>query len=238
MKTTKTTATKKGRFIVIDGTDGSGKATQVALLAKRLEKEGKTVKIVDFPEYEKNFFGSFIGHCLTEQFYNFSNLHPKIASVLYAADRFESKAELEGWLKRGYVVLANRYVSANQIHQGGKITNTKKRRDFLKWLDQMEYGVFKIPKPDVVLYLSVPLAVSQKLMKERDKQSSRSYKGKKKDVHETDPVHLQNARTSAMKLVKELNNFVKIDCAPRGELLSREVIHDQVYVEAKKIIKK
>jgi dTMP kinase len=129
-------------------------------------------------------------------------------------------------------------VSANQIHQGGKITDSKKRKDFLKWLDQMEYGVFKIPKPDVVLYLSVPLAVSQKLMKERDKQSSRSYKGKKKDVHEGDPVHLENARTSALKLVKELNNFVKIDCAPKGELLSRETIHEQVYAQAKMIIKK
>jgi len=226
----------RGTFIVIDGTDGSGKATQVELLAKRLKKEGKTVKVVDFPEYEKNFFGSFIGHCLTEQFYNFSHLHPKIASVLYAADRFESKDEIESWLKKGYVVLANRYVSANQIHQGGKITNTKKRKDFLKWLDQMEYGVFKIPKPDIVLYLSVPLAVSQKLMKERDKQSSRGYKGKKKDVHEDDPVHLENARISAMKLVKELNNFVKIDCAPDGEILPRESIHDMVYKQARKII--
>lgn len=234
----KTLAQKKGTFIVIDGTDGSGKATQVALLAKRLTKEGKTVKIVDFPEYEKNFFGAFIGHCLTEQFYNFSHLHPKIASVLYAVDRFESKEEIEGWLAKGYVVLANRYVSANQIHQGGKITNTKKRKDFLKWLDQMEYDVFKIPKPDVVLYLSVPLAVSQKLMKERDKQSSRSYKGKKKDVHEADPVHLDNARKSALKLVKELNNFVKIDCAPKGELLAREIIHEQVYAHAKTSIKK
>jgi dTMP kinase len=153
---------KKGKFIVIDGTDGSGKATQVALLSKRLTKEGYKIKNVDFPEYYKNFFGKFIGHCLSEQYYNFVKVHPKIASVLYAADRFESKDEIEGWLKKGYVVIANRYVSANQIHQGGKIKNAKKREAFIKWLDEMEYGVFKIPKPDVVLYLDLPMKTIRK----------------------------------------------------------------------------
>ena len=135
----------KGKLIVIDGTDGSGKATQVALLEKKLKKEGKVVKIVDFPEYYKNFFGAFIGHCLSEQYYNWINIHPKIASMAYAADRWESSKEMVGWLKKGYIVIANRYVSANQIHQGGKIKNAKKRNDFIKWLDQMEYEVFKIP---------------------------------------------------------------------------------------------
>ena len=114
---------KRGRLIVIDGTDGSGKATQVALLAKRLKKEGYTVKLVDFPEYYKNFFGGFIAHCLQEQYYNWTSIHPKIASIAYAADRWESKDQIEAWLAKGYVVLANRYVSANQIHQGGKIKN-------------------------------------------------------------------------------------------------------------------
>ncbi len=150
---------KKGKLIVIDGTDGSGKATQVALLTKRLKKDGYTIKNVDFPEYYKNFFGKFIGHCLSEQYYNFVKVHPKIASVLYAGDRFESKEQIEKWLKSGYIVLANRYVSANQIHQGGKIKSAKKRADFIKWLDEMEYKVFKIPRPDVVFYLDLPISI-------------------------------------------------------------------------------
>ena len=159
----------KGKLIVIDGTDGSGKATQVSLLETALKKSGYKVKLVDFPEYYNNFFGKFIGHCLTEQYYNFINVHPKIASVLYAADRFESSKEINSYLEKGYIVLANRYVSANQIHQGGKIKNAKKRSEFIKWLDEMEYGVFKIPRPDLVLYLSVPLELSLKMMKERNK---------------------------------------------------------------------
>ena len=121
---------KKGKLIVIDGTDGSGKATQTKLLIKRLEKEGRKVKVIDFPEYNSNFFGKFIGHCLSEQYYNFVKVHPKIASVLYAADRFESKEKIGEWLRAGYVVIADRYASANQIHQGGKIANTKKEKAF------------------------------------------------------------------------------------------------------------
>ena len=228
---------KKGKLIVIDGTDGSGKATQVELLRKRLIKEGKTVKIVDFPEYYKNFFGKFIGHCLTEQYYNFINVHPKIASVLYAADRFESSSEMEKWLAKGYIVLANRYVSSNQIHQGGKIKDLKKRKAFLEWLDEMEYKVFKIPKPNIVIYLSVPLLVSLKMMKERNATSKRNYAGNKKDVHEVDVDFQKNSRASALWLSEILPYFKKIDCSANGDILSREVIHEMVYKEAKKVLK-
>jgi len=228
---------KKGKLIVIDGTDGSGKATQVALLVKRLKKEGRTVKVVDFPEYYKNFFGAFIGHCLSEQYYNFLNVHPKIASVLYAADRFESSEELRSWLKKGYIVVANRYVSANQIHQGGKIKSAKKRNDFIKWLDQMEYEVFGIPRPDVTLYLSLPIDIVLRLLKERDSSKMhRAYLKKKKDVHEADVNFLINSRKSAQKLVKEIPNFIKIECAPEGQILSRETIHEEIYKKIKKII--
>lgn len=228
----------KGKLIVIDGTDGSGKATQVDYLTKHLKKDGHTVKVVDFPEYYKNFFGKFIGHCLSEQYYNWLNIHPKIASVMYAADRWESSDEMRKWLKKGYIVIANRYVSANQIHQGGKTKNTKKRNDFLKWLDEMEYEVFGIPRPDLTLYLSLPINIVLKLLKNRDSSKmKREYLKKKKDVHESDINHLINSRKSALKLEKEIPNFIKIECSKKGEILSREQVHEMVYKEVKKIVK-
>ena len=134
-------------------------------------------------------------------------------------------------------MIANRYVSANQIHQGGKIHSSKERKDFLFWLDQMEYGVFKIPRPSIVLYLSLPINIVNSLIAERDGKVSRGYKGTKKDVHESDPKHLENARKSALKLVKELNNFVQIDCASKKDILPREEIHEMVYASIKKILK-
>jgi dTMP kinase len=229
----------KGKLIVIDGTDGSGKATQVALLKRHLEKDGHIVKIVDFPEYYKNFFGAFIGHCLSEQYYNFLGVHPKIASVLYAADRWQSSEEMREWLKKGYIVIANRYVSANQIHQGGKIKSAKKRNDFIKWLDEMEYEVFEIPRPDITLYLSLPIKIVLELLEKRgSSKMKREYLKRGKDVHEADENFLINSRKSALKLVKEVPNFIKIECETKGKILPREKIHEMVYEKVKKILKK
>ena len=232
---------KRGKLIVIDGTDASGKATQTGLLIKHLKRDGRKVKVVDFPDYYANFFGRFIGHCLSEQYYNFVKVHPKIASVLYAADRFESKDKIKKWLQQGYLIVSNRYVSANQIHQGGKITNTKKRENFIKWLSEMEYGVFKIPKPDVVFYLSVPIPIVLELIKERDKKADRNYLGKKKakktDVHEKDVKFLENSRKSALWLAKTQRGWIKIECEKNGAMDSRENIHQKIYEKVKKIIK-
>jgi dTMP kinase len=229
---------KKGKLIVIDGTDGSGKSTQVGLLVKRLKKEGKKVRVVDFPEYYKNFFGAFIGHCLTEQYYNWLNVHPKIASIAYAADRFESSKNINKWLKNGEIVIANRYVSANQIHQGGKISNNSKRNDFIKWLDKMEYEVFGIPRPDVTLYLGLPIELVLKLLKDRDSSKmKRAYLKKKKDIYENDKAFLVNSIKSAVWLSKKIPNFIKIDCSKRGEVLSREAIHEMVYEKVKKVLR-
>jgi dTMP kinase len=228
----------KGKLIVIDGTDGSGKTTQVVLLTDRLKKEGYKIKVVDFPEYYKNFFGKFIGHCLSEQYYNWLGVHPKIASVMYAADRWESSEEMRKWLKEGYIVIANRYVSANQIHQGGKIKSAKKRADFMKWLDEMEYEVFKIPRPDLTLYLSLPINIVLQLLKDRDSSKmKREYLKKKKDVHESDVNFLINSRKSALKLEKEVPNFKKVECSLKGKIMSREQIHEKIYAEVKKITK-
>jgi len=228
---------KKGKLIVIDGTDGSGKATQTNLLVKHLKKDGRKVKVIDFPGYYSNFFGKFIGHCLSEQYYNFVKVHPKIISVLYAADRFESKDKIKQWLKRGYVVVADRYASANQIHQGGKITNTQKRENFLKWLAEMEYKVFQISKPDVVFYLSVPIPVVLKLIKDRNKKGARNYLGKKKDAHEKDVNFLKNSRKSALWLAKTQPGWAKIDCMKGSVLMSRPEIHQKIYEKVKKILK-
>ena len=227
---------KKGKLIVIDGTDGSGKTTQINLLIEKLKADGHKVQTIHFPEYS-NFFGGFIGHCLTEQYYNFVKVHPKIVSVLYAADLWESSKEIKKWLDAGYMVVLDRYVSANQIHQGGKIRSSKKRADFLKWLNEMEYKVFKIPKPDITIYLSLPINLIGRLIKERNKKSVRAYAGNKKDVHEVDLEFQKNSRESAIWLSKVLKNFKKVDCAPRGELLSREDINEMVYGKVKKILK-
>ncbi|KKR62829.1 dTMP kinase [Candidatus Nomurabacteria bacterium RIFCSPHIGHO2_01_FULL_39_220] len=228
---------KKGKLIVIDGTDGSGKTTQANLLVKHLRKDGRKVKFIHFPRYEDNFFGKFIAHCLSEQYYNWVNIHPKIASVIYAADRFESKEKIQGWLKQGYTVVMDRYISSNQIHQGGKIANLKKREAFIKWLAQMEYEVLKIPAPNLTIYLSLPVQMVLKLIRDRNYKGARAYLGSKKDVHEKDKNFLKNSIKSALWLTRTQKNWIKIECMKGSKLRSFPDIHEEIYEKVKKVLK-
>lgn len=220
---------RKGRLIVIDGADGTGKATQVKNLLARLKREGYRAKSLDFPQYEKNFFGSLIGRALTGAYGDFIALDPHIASVLYTADRFESKKMIEKWLAEGRTVVLDRYASANQIHQGGKIADPKERKKFIEWLEQMEFGVFGLPRPDIILYLDVPMEVSEKLLEEKTSFSKKKYSKGKKDLAESDAKHQRDARVSALKMIQKNNHWVKIPCAERGVLLSREVIAERIW---------
>jgi len=220
---------RRGKFIVIDGTDGSGKATQAKLLVTRLRKNGQKVKTIDFPRYYHNFFGKFIGECLTGAHGNFLKLSPYIASVLYAADRFESARQIEEWLASGYIVIADRYVSSNQIHQGGKIKKADERKFFLAWLEKMEFKVFNIPKPNLIIYLELPVETTIKLLASKEFCRKKEYLKGKKDMVENSRRYLDRSRESAMSLVKKINNWVKIDCQRGGQLLSKKEINDLIW---------
>jgi dTMP kinase len=217
---------KKGKLVVIDGSDGVGKATQTKLLVKRLKKEKIPVATLDFPQYTHNFFGSFIKECLAGKYGDFIALDPHIASVLYAADRFESKKKIEKWLAEGKIVVLDRYVSANQMHQGGKIQNTKERKRFLTWLDTLEHRVFRMPRPDGILYLHLPTELSLVLI---DKRGA-------KDLAETNVRYLSRSRQNALRLIQSSARWEKINCAEKGKILSREKIHEMVYAATRKIV--
>lgn len=228
---------KKGKFIVIDGIDGSGKATQTKLLTQALKKQGFKVKTLDFPRYYDNFFGALIGESLSGKFGDFIEVDPHIASVLYAADRFESAETIRKWISEGFVVITDRYVSANQIHQAGKISNTKKRKDFLNWLDKMEYGVFKIPRPDLVIYLDVPFEVSHEWLKKKVAIRKKKYLHGKKDVAEDNLKHLKDSRNSALLLAKQDKDWVRVTCCKGMVCMLPEGVHEQVLIEVKKVLK-
>lgn len=228
---------KKGKLIVIDGIDGSGKATQVRLLEARLKKEGVKVKTIDFPRYENNFFGKLIGEYLSGVYGDFIQVDPRVASILYAADRFESGGQIQKWLNAGFTVIADRYATANQIHQGGKIENIKERKDFLKWLDTMEYSIFKIPRPDLVVYLDVPFEVSKIWLQKKVAQRKKKYLKGRKDVAEDNLIHLKLSRDSALLLAKQNKNWHKISCCKGVVCMSPEQVHEEVFKVINKKLK-
>jgi dTMP kinase len=178
-----------------------------------------------------------VGRYLSGEFGKANEVSPYLASILYATDRLETKKSIEKWLKDGYIVIADRYASSNQIHQGGKIKDSKERKIFLDWLEEMEYDVFKIPKPDSIIYLDVPIKFSINLLKEKKAQDKKKYLKGKKDIHENDLNHLEDAKKSAIKLIKKFNNWSRINCIKGGKLMSIEKIGDIIWNDLEKILK-
>lgn len=225
-----------GKLIVIDGTDGSGKATQVRATKERFEKEGFLVETLDFPRYYDNFFGKEIGNALAGKYGDWAGTHPKIASVLYAADRFESSQQIRTWIEEGKIVILDRYVSSNQIHQGGKIDDEHERKNFLGWLDTMEHEIFGIPRPDLILYLNVPLKITQELLIQKGNKESKKYLEGRGDQHEDNIEHLEAAKESGLKMIAETNNWHKIECTENNQLQSVEEINNKIYAKIKELL--
>ncbi len=213
---------RKGRLVVIDGADGAGKATQSRLLSERLQKEGKSVKSLDFPQYTQNHFGRLLRECLDGARGDFLSVDARIASVLYAADRFESAPQLREWLAAGAVVILDRYVSSNMLHQGGKLTDETELVEFLAWLDHMEHTVFNIPRPDLVLYLDVPYSFRQKMLFGDTTRAAL-------DTAEANAAYQEAAEQNAQRLTAGHTNWQTIQCVENNTLLSPEIIHERVH---------
>lgn len=215
---------KKGKFVVIEGTDGSGKGTQVELLSGYLKNKKKPFEVADFPQYD-NFSSAFVAKYLRGEYGSADEVGAYRGSIFYALDRYDKSFDVRKWLAEGKIVISNRYVSANMGHQAGKIKDKKSKDKFLKWLDDLEYNIFKIPKPDKTILLYVPPKIGQNLV---DSKKERSYtKGKKRDIHEADLKHLKNAAEAYLYVAKKYK-WTIIDCAPNGEMRSRESIHKEI----------
>lgn len=223
----------KGRLIVLDGTDGSGKKTQTDLLLARLDKEGIEKEYADFPRYGKRS-AVMVEDYLNGEFGKANEVNPYAASLFYAIDRFAAGKDLLSSIDEGKIVVANRYVSSNMGHQGGKIQDEAERIKYFDWVENMEYNQLGIPRPDATILLYVPAKIAQGLV---GKKEAREYlKGKTYDIHEEDLNHLENAEKTYLEAAEKFG-FKIISCVENGELLSREKIHEKVWEVVEKLIK-
>ncbi len=227
---------KKGIFVVIDGNDGSGKATQAKMLFERLQEEGVSVEHIDFPQYDGSLFGRFVGECLAGLHGDFAKMDPKLASLPYALDRFQATPRIREWLSEGKVVIADRFTSANQIHQAGKIEDAKARTEFLSWLDEVEHTVLDVPRPDAVLYLHVPIELSLTLLSQKRAEKNAVLQGEAQDVVEKDRQYLEQSVASAKSLAETNDSWHQISCAPEGKMRTPEDIHEEVYAFVQRLV--
>ncbi|OIO07000.1 thymidylate kinase [Candidatus Falkowbacteria bacterium CG_4_10_14_0_2_um_filter_41_15] len=222
-----------GKLIVIDGGDGSGKATQLKILAEKLKSLNYEIEIIDFPQYGQKSAG-MVEEYLTGRYGTADEVGPYGASIFYAIDRYDASFKVRGWLKEGKIVLSNRYVASNMAHQGGKIKNDIERQIYFKWLHELEYDIFCIPRPDVNLILHVNAEVGQKLV---DKKGHRDYVGgTKRDIHESDINHLRSAVDVYTEIAQTFDDFVMIECMADGNIMGLEEIHEKILQAALKVI--
>lgn len=216
-----------GKLIVIEGGDGAGKATQAELLMTALRKKKIKTTYFDFPQYDTSFFGNLVGRALKGEFGDFRHLSPYLASLPYMLDRATARQELRAALKKG-VVVCNRYTSSSAAFQSTKCDRPKDRKAVLDFIERAEYDELGIPRPDAVIYLHVPPAISFKLIASKD---GRNYMNKKKgarDQHETDRSYQVAVADTYLRLARARSDWMLVTCAQDGQILSREEIHSRV----------
>lgn len=232
-----------GRLIAICGIDGSGKATQTDLLARKAEAEGHRVARVSFPRYGEGFFADLIERYLRGEFARrAADVSPYLAALPYALDRWQAAPEIHQWLQDGRLVLCNRYVPANMAHQGSKLGSEADRRAFVNWVAEFEYGILGLPVPDLCILLDVPPALAVELMTGRN---ARGGAAEADDIHESDLEHLKATAQVYRQIATEAADpsmaasrgpWAVIECAPAGAVLPPEQIAERVWAEVRKVV--
>ena len=219
----------KGKLIVIEGSDGSGKKTQAEMLFERAKKEGYKVELLSFPQYDK-FFGKEIKAYLNGEFGNLNQVHPKFASLLYALDRHSIKNEIIAKLNRGCNIITNRYMESNIGHQASKFSG-EERDKFIEWLYQLEVKHLGLPESDLVLYLDLPAEFAQKAMEKE---------GRKKDIHESDFEYLLKVELTYLHTASKNPKWVIVPCVTGGRYEKRRFsipeLHEKIWEIAKEKI--
>ena len=216
---------KKGKLIVIEGTDCSGKGTQSDLLYQKLVSDGLNVYKTSFPMYDtptgKIIGGPYLGKehiCLGWFKEGANNVPAKVASLYYAADRLYNINIINQKLDEGDIVILDRYVTSNMGHQAGKIKDKEERLEMFKWLEKLEYDLLELPRPDIKIFLHMPYEYSKKLQKNRSEL----------DEHEKSPENIINAENAYLEL-SDIYEFTKIECIKNDELRAIDDIHKEIY---------
>ena len=213
----------KGRLIVLEGTDGTGKTTQVRLMARRLEREGVPFRQVKFPRYGSPFAAPVERYLQGDLGKRPGDVSAYAASTLYAVDRYASyrqewREEYEG----GKLILADRYTTSNAVHQASKLSGVE-RQAYLDWLFDLEYRRLGLPEPDLVVYLDLPTEISGQMLRLREAATHTAA-----DIHERDDAYLRRCRESASEIVRSLG-WRRIDCSRGGAIRTPEDIHREVW---------
>ncbi len=215
--------TVMGKLIVFEGTDGSGKSTQFALLTKRLQARSVDFRTIVFPQYTEPSSALIRMYLGGEFGMQPSDVNAYTASTFYAVDRYASYMKVwKEYYQNGGLVLSDRYTTSNAVHQASKEPDGK-REAFFRWLYDLEYTHMELPVPDLVLYLDVPTELTHQLLRKRERDTHTSA-----DIHEQHMDYLRQCRKTGMEAA-EFYGWTIINCARDGKLRSIEDIHEEIF---------
>ena len=206
-----------GKLIVIEGSDGSGKATQTRKLYERLRDLEVNVMRVSFPNYESESSALIKMYLRGDFGGDAKSVNPYAAATFYAVDRFASFGEWRKFYKKGGLVLSDRYVGSNMAYQAVKFRNKSEREEFLTWLDDLEYKRFQLPRPDMTIFLDMPPAISAILRRERGRE----------DIHEDDAEYM-NKTYKVYKEIAQKFGWKVVSCADKNFARSTTDIHENI----------
>ncbi len=187
-----------GRLIAIEGIDGSGKGTQSARLVEALRGRGVRTGLLQFPRYAATTFGAAIGDFLNGRFGELNQVHPQLAAVLYAGDRFESRELLLSRMTDHDVVILDRFVGSNLAHQAAKLEGSQ-REELITWIEKIEYGVFQLPRPDLTILIDMSAGWSRELV---SRKTARDYTERTADLQEADTPYMEKVRRCYLEIAK------------------------------------
>jgi dTMP kinase len=219
-------------LIAIEGIDGSGKGTQAGRLHERCQATGINSSLIGFPRYTDTLFGKSIGDFLNGRFGELDAVHPFLASLLYAGDRFESRDYLLNTIEASQVVIFDRYIASNIAHQGAKLAG-EERVEFIKWIEQIEYGIHQMPRLNQTILLDLPADYAQKMVAEKQ---ARSYTEQVADLHEADQSYLAQVRDVYLQLAEADAQWQKIECLQEGMQRSIEAINDEIWSQLERLL--
>ena len=215
----------KGKLIVVEGLDSSGKATQTKLIEQRLKEMNYNVMRITFPDYESDSSALVKMYLNGELSKKAEDINAYAASSFYAVDRFVSfKTKWEEFYLNGGIIIADRYTTSNMIHQAAKIEGTRIKNLYLDWLFDYEYKLMKLPIPNKVVFLDMPPEQAKELMKNR---ANKITGGSKKDIHESDANHLEKAYVNALYVAKKFD-WDRVFCVEEGQVRTIESINDEI----------
>jgi dTMP kinase len=212
-------------LIDIEGIDGSGKGTQARLLCDHLLASGVSSTLISFPRYEATLFGRAVGEYLNGKFGSLAEVHPFLVSLLFAGDRFESKSYLLEALRTSDVVVLDRYVASNVAHQASKLDGAA-RADLTEKILEIEFTIFGLPRPDLVLLLDLPIWEAQDLIA---RKAARNYTSRKADIQEADAGYLARVREVYHELARSEPGWKTVACCDGQRLKTIEEIASAIW---------